>query len=103
MRMTCQQKQTARRKWIAPRSGGYRPGGDFNTSGVPYAASTVVSPPSGSGGVVLGSSSLGPVVGGCRPVVAGAVSGSRRGGLLQGGRQQRGAARPASAGQGGAR
>lgn len=48
-----QQRDTSRRRWIAPRTGGYRPGGEFSHSEGSRASSTpTVTPPEGSGGVV---------------------------------------------------
>lgn len=48
-----EQRSTSRRRWIAPRTGGYRPGGEFSqpTESSASSASTVT-PPKGSGGVV---------------------------------------------------
>lgn len=50
-----QHQRTTNKRWIAPRSGGYRPGGEFSQDSSRTRASAPVTPPKGSGGVVPGN------------------------------------------------
>lgn len=51
-----EQRSSSRRRWIAPRTGGYRPGGEFSQSaGSSASSASTATPPQGSGGVVPGN------------------------------------------------
>lgn len=45
-------RRSTGRRWIAPRTGGYRPGGEFSEGSPPPRPAAAVIPPKDSGGVV---------------------------------------------------